>query len=267
MKKKISVTVLALVLVFAFVSTALAAGPVWMENFDSYTDGQDVHGVNGWKGWFNDPAASALVSSAQSLNAPHSIDINGGSDLVHEYSETTGQWAYRTYQYIPSDMQGLTYFIMLNQYDDAGATNNWSVQTNFDGATGMITDDSSGAQMPFVTDTWAEICVEIDLDADTQIFYYNRVGLYNGVWNGYQSGAGTGANAIGAVDLFANGASPVYYDNMTLTAGSCTVPTDVNLSGFGGSSDAGSMMPLALVGGLLLVGGALFVSRRRQASI
>jgi archaellum component FlaG (FlaF/FlaG flagellin family) len=42
------------------------------------------------------------------------------------------------------------------------------------------------------------------------------------VWNGYQSGAGTGSDAIAAVDLFANGASAVYYDDLSLTPGAPT---------------------------------------------
>lgn len=265
MTKKVAVTVLALVLVLAFVSTALASGPVWSDNFDSYTDGDSLHGMNGWKGWNDTPAATAFVSSMQSLSAPHSVDVNGGADLVQEYTESTGVWRYRAYMYIPSDFAGLTYFIMLNQYADNG-TQNWSVQTNFDSTTGMMVDDGSGATMAYVTDQWAEICVEIDLDLDTQIFFYNRAPLYNGAWNGYISGVGTGANEIGAVDLFANGASPVYYDEMSLAAGTCNEPTDVNLSGFGGSSDGVSLAPLA-IGGLLLVGAVLVISRRRQASI
>ena len=56
------------------------------DDFDSYATGQDLHGVNGWKGWFNDPAASASTTDAQARSNPNSVDIVGPSDLVREYS-------------------------------------------------------------------------------------------------------------------------------------------------------------------------------------
>ena len=49
----------------------------WMDNFDGYAAGQDLQGVGGWKGWFNDPAASASTTDAQALSAPNSVDIVG----------------------------------------------------------------------------------------------------------------------------------------------------------------------------------------------
>jgi uncharacterized repeat protein (TIGR01451 family) len=56
--------------------------------------------------------------------------------------------------------------------------------------------------------------VEIDLDADTQTFYYNGAQFYTGTWSGHVSGGG--ATAIGVVDLYANSATSVYYDDMSL---------------------------------------------------
>jgi len=79
-------------------------GVVWSENFDSYPNGQDLHGVGGWKGWDNDPIYTAYVSDAQSRSNPHSVDIKENADLVHEYSGyTTGYYIYTAYIYMPSD--------------------------------------------------------------------------------------------------------------------------------------------------------------------
>ena len=106
----------------------------WSDNFDSYATGSQLHGQGGWKGWSNDPAAGALTSSAQARSAPNSAAIVGASDLVHEYSGyTSGPWVYTAWQYAPTDMTGLSYFILLNTYNDAG-TNNWSTQVQFDAA-------------------------------------------------------------------------------------------------------------------------------------
>ena len=85
-------------------------------------------------------------SAAQAHSAPNSAAIVGSSDLVHEYSGVNaGQYTYRAWQYVPSTMTGLSYFILLNQYDDAGTNNNWSVQVSFDGDTNTVTNEGASA--------------------------------------------------------------------------------------------------------------------------
>ena len=193
-------------------------GVEFEENFDSYADGSDMHNQGGWKGWDNSPAAGALVTSAQSLSAPHSVDIVGASDLVHEFTGyTSGQWIFTAWSYVPSgSVGGPSYFILLNTYNDFGPYN-WSTQVFFDTVGGVVFSDSTGGTVPLVTDAWAEIRVEIDLDADLQDFYYNGQLLHSFSWT--EGISGGGALNIGAVDLFANGATSVYYDDISLCPG------------------------------------------------
>ena len=202
---------------------------LWSDNFDSYANGTNLHGVNGWKGWGNDPNAAAVVTNAASFSAPNSVDINGPSDLVHEYSgATSGTWAYIAYQYVPGNMTGVSYFILLNQYDDAGTTNNWSTQVQFDGVNNIVLSDPDGATLPLIRDRWVEIRVEIDLNADSQTFFYDNTILYTKSWT--EGNSGGGILNIGAVDLFANGATTVYYDDMSLSqigGGTCSAPVDI----------------------------------------
>ncbi len=212
-------------------ATAAPEGANWSDNFDSYATGSQLHGQGGWKGWFNDPTAGALTSSAQARSTPNSAAILGASDLVHEYGETDGQWVYTAWQYVPSNFTGQSYFILLNQYNDAGTTLNWSTQVMFDGATNQVVNDGgvSGGTLPLVRGQWVELRVEIDLDADTQAFYYNNQLLYSGTWSGQVSGGGV--TSIAAVDLFANNASVVYYDDMSLVnvtgPAVCDAPSDI----------------------------------------
>jgi hypothetical protein len=189
----------------------------WMDNFDSYATGSQLHGQGGWKGWFNDPSGGALTSDAQANSAPNSAAILGASDLVHEYfGYTSGAWVYKAMQFVPYGFVGQSYFILLNSYNDAGSNLNWSVQILFNGTTNMVINDggASGGTLPLIRGQWVELRVEIDLDADTQAFYYNNQLLYAGTWTDEVSGGGV--LNIGAVDLFANGASVVYYDDMSL---------------------------------------------------
>jgi hypothetical protein len=107
---------------------------------------------------------------------------------------------------------------MLNTYsNDAACTGcNWSVQVNFNTATGdIVNEGASSGTATIVYDTWVPIEVRIDLDGNTQTFFYNNVLLYTGSWTEEVSGGGQ-AN-IGTVDLFANSATSVFYDDITLS--------------------------------------------------
>jgi hypothetical protein len=201
----------------------------WLDSFDTYTLGT-IQGQGGWKGWYNDPDAAGVVSDVMALSAPYSQAIAGAADSVHEYSGyTSGFWSYKAMQYIPTDFTGQSAFILLNSYDDAGANMNWSVQVSFDGDIGLVSNDGvSGGTLPMIKGQWVEIRVDIDLFNDAQSFYYGGNLLYTGTWTDENTGGG--ALNIGAVDLFANLASVVYYDDMALVVDIpdvCQLPGDI----------------------------------------
>lgn len=215
----------------------------WSENFDEYPPDTDLFGLNGWKGWANSPGATAFTTDDQAFSTPNSVDINGNSDLVHEYfGYTSGTWVYSAKQYVPSGMVGQSYFILLNQYDDAGVTNNWSTQVYFDYAAGTVVNTGIGAEtLPLITDQWVDISVVIDLDNDVQTFYYGGDVLYTGSWKEGISGGGI-AN-IAAVDLFANLATTVYYDDIALWQPGADVPW-LSESPSSGTTPPGGSVPV-----------------------
>ncbi len=193
--------------------------PDWCDNFDSYPTDTQLQGVGGWKGWANDPAAAGYTRDTYARSTPNSIEIVNFTDAVHEYSGyTSGIWYYTAWQYIPTGSTGESYFILLNQYDDAGTTNNWSTQVNFNSDLNLVVaeGEAAGATLPLVRDQWMEIRVEIDLVNDVQKFYYGGNLLYESTWTDGMSGGGI--LNIAAVDLWGNGASAVYYDDMSLTS-------------------------------------------------
>lgn len=203
---------LLLALPVALATTLTATADV-ADNFDSYVAGSQLHGQGGWKGWDNSAGAGALVSSAFAYSSPNSVNITGGSDLVRTFSGvTSGLWTFSIMQYIPSTSTGNSYFILLNQYNDGGPYD-WSVQIQNNMGTSLITSDiGGGATLPMVKDAWAEYRFDISITGNTVSEYYNNQFLSTHAWHD-----GTGQNALGAIDLYANNAGPVYYDNLQVS--------------------------------------------------
>lgn len=191
----------------------------WSDNFDSYTDGQLLDGTpddGGWKGWDNNAGAAGMVTTAYAHSPDNSDQIWAASDNVHEYSGyTSGQWIYTAWQYIPTDFSGMTYFIMLCDYNDGGPYT-WVVQVHFDSSLGLVESEFAGDQLPLVTGRWVEIRCEIDLDSDWLKIYYDGTLLSEHAYTDTVQGVGGGTLNIAAVDLFAYEATPVYYDDISL---------------------------------------------------
>ena len=207
--------------------TAMPAskGRDWFENFDSYTTGSPLHGQGGWAGWDNNAAATGYVSDVQAQSTPNSVQIQWNSgvaaDMVHEYSGVNSDaWIYKAWQYVPSSMTGIQFFILMNTYT-AGTTHNspdWSLQLEFSATGGYIRDfNNVAASRPLLTNTWVEIRVEIDFEADVQTVYYDNVQFISKSWrNGVAQG---GAKNLACVDLYAGDSTStaVYYDDLSLT--------------------------------------------------
>lgn len=202
--------------IIAFGSVALSspASADWFDNFDSYANGSGLHGQGGWHGWDGNPGADAYVSNLYSHSAPHSAAVAGATDIVQEFSGYSASvWMFKTWQYIPSEFSGQSYFLLLNVYNDFGPYN-WSTQVMFDGTSGMVISDPEGDAVPMIRGQWVEIEVRIDLDANLQAFYYDGQQLFQKSWT--EGVSGGGVLDIAAVDLYANSASAIYYDDISL---------------------------------------------------
>lgn len=225
----------------------------WSEDFDSYVAGSQIVGQGGWEEW--GPGTGAFVSDLYSRSPENSLEITGASDVVHQYTGyTSNKWFYKTWVYIPSDFSGESYFILLNTYNYPSGPYEWSVQIFFDSADGYVHCDCGRSPgdvvtYPYVTNGWSEIRVYVDLDEDwVQIFYNSQLlddplladhpTLGGGQqWTAGPFGNDQGVLNIAAVDLYANSASPVYYDDMSLAPAETWVDVKVN------GGDAGVQIP------------------------
>ena len=223
MEKNSITKVLAIGVIVLFLGASATIGAserAWADNFDGYTNGQLLDGTpddGGWTGWADDPAAYGTVTDAEARSSPHSVEIAVASDLVHEYEGySSGQWIYTAWQYIPLDFEGMSYFIMLCGYDGGGAGTVWVVQVHFDSELDTVVSEFNNEELPIIYGEWVEIRVEIDLDGDWMDIFYGGDLLASHAYTDTVQGTGGGTLNIAAVDLFANGATPVYYDDISL---------------------------------------------------
>jgi hypothetical protein len=216
-------------LVVAVVGLALAPAAMaqWSDNFDSYPAGS-INGQGGWQGWDGAAGAAGVVTSSISRSAHNSQQVNGAADSVHQYSGiTAGQWSYVAWQYIPHDFAGDSYFILNNDYANGGPYN-WAVQIKFAGSGTLNEDMRTGSTINYIRSAWAEIRIDFDLTANTVSEYYNGTLFASGTW------AAAGPVSLEAVDLFANNASNIYYDDMSVTR--VPAPASLALLGLGAAA-------------------------------
>lgn len=187
----------------------------WAENFDAYANGSSLHGQGGWTGWDNNPAATAFVTNAQAHSVPHSAEIRPTSDLVQQYGGVnTGQWVFTGWSYVPSGGSGDQYLILLNTYNHLGPYN-WSLQVHLSQSTQTVVNDFDGSiVLPILPDRWVEVRVEIDFAADQQSTFYGGTLLSQTDWT--TAGGGGGVLNLAALDLFSNGSSRVFWDDLSL---------------------------------------------------
>ena len=197
------------------------------DDFDAYAADSELHGQAGWKGWDDNIAAGAPVTQDQANSALQAAEIELDADLVHELCSTGyGAWSYSAWQYIPSDFVSGgggafdgSWFILLNTYNDGGPYN-WSMQAQADSNDGLFKVHDGfgdlGGSVPYDTDRWVKIQTIIDLDDDWTRVYYDDELVTEYSWTGGVLGGGNGVLDIAAVDLFANGSTGVYYDDLKL---------------------------------------------------
>lgn len=235
----IAILLTLVICIAALTAPVFAISILWSEDWDSYSTGQNMHGINGWKGWDNDPTWTAYTSNVQYFSAPNSIAIAGASDLVYEFPNYGNNvLVFTTQMFVPSDFTGASYFILMNIYVD-GSPYDWLTQVRFSSSSNLVIDDMGVGTLPLIKDQWVEISVETDMASDTQKFYYGGNLLYNHDWGGLHD-----MISIDAINLFANGSSPVYYDDLSIAKGEASIDIEKFTNGVNADTPTGPVISI-----------------------
>ncbi len=207
----------------------------FFDNFDSYVAGSTIAGQGGWETWGGAAGANTVVVNNFSFSPPNSLGLSGAADIVHQWAGlTTGTWYAKAQTYVPSSSTGELFFIILNRYDGgtcAGTDCNWSVQlamcqagclttgVNPGFATNLGGSDVAGTGVAtLLTNQWVEVVVEANLTANQYSIWYNNILLDILPWTQ------TGDINIACFDLFSNGSTESYMDDIWLDT---TIPVEL----------------------------------------
>ena len=219
-----------------FESKSSSTDIVWSDNFDSYSLGQLLDGDpedGGWKICHCPyPSEGAYVVDDQSLSNPHSVEIVGESDIIHEFSGIySGNWTFTDWIYVPAEFSEAC-ALALDSYMPDPWVNELvfrQLAVVFNGDTGFIECYPTGPTLPLITDQWVELRIEFDLEADWLECYYNDEILIAKNWT-EDIIWGTGFRNLAAVTLsytqsYGPMDTPIYHDDFSIDGeGSGLIP-------------------------------------------
>lgn len=224
------------------VCTGCSYNPYWYDGLDDYDSGSNVKSQGGWFTWDMDPYAGALVTDAQAYTEPHSVEVVDASSVTREFCDAeVTQWLFSARLYVPADfVSGVnddlvgSYLNLFSYYDwaDSSSDSEQSVRLHADSVSNtFIRDGAVPAALPLIRDTWVEVEVWIDLEADAyRVFYDGQELGQEEPWSDGVYGGADGFINIAAANFQANDSSAVYWDEIGLFAHN-PCPCDLDDSG------------------------------------
>ncbi|MDA3813636.1 MAG: lamin tail domain-containing protein, partial [Candidatus Cloacimonetes bacterium] len=191
---------------------------IYTDDLESYTVG-DYLAVQSadWTTWSNAPGTGedALISNVQALSGSNSVVVEGTSDLVLLMDNyTSGVYSMELNLFVPTGHSG---YWNLQKTNTIGQE--WAFQILFE-TDGIATADAGAAAaltFPFDFDTWINMELVIDLDADWCEIWVDGTLMFEYQWTLGCFGT-PGLLSLGGMNLFASGGSPMcYFDDFTFS--------------------------------------------------
>ncbi len=205
---------------------------IYFENFDEYTADEYLAVVDeNWTTWTNQPgtAEDALISDDFAMSAPNSVKVTGTTDAVFPCGDlTSGSYSLSFDYYVPAGKAG--YYNVQHIF-----ASEWAIECylHADLTSRIIAGGQEISNVTFDANTWFNVQVDIDLDADLATMYWDGVEIISWQWS-LQTDGTAGANQLGCVNMYAGAEgtdSPLYYfDNFTFVSlSSALTPATVQL--------------------------------------
>lgn len=196
------------------ITTEAVGEIVFQDDFDAYNAGELLACQNSddWTTWSNNPcgADDAMVVDTYSASESNSVQIINDIDLVKPFDAldyTNGHYVLSFNMMIPAGKDA--YWNVLSEWVDVQT---WALEVFFDN--GNLTTSVGGGTYSYAYDTWMQMKVDIDLNANWAIFSIDDTEIQSWMWS-----AGSEVNALGAVNFYGNAQTnpcEFYFDDFSL---------------------------------------------------
>ena len=208
------------------VKPLLNSAVFWTDNFDSYTLGQYLDGTPDDGGWIicdcDYNSDGAYVVDTQSLSNPHSLEIIGETDILHEFTRLcSGVWTFTTSVYVPDIFldRGAIGFDSYHPFPWDGIALMRQLVVYFTGSTGRVSCSPSGPELPLITEQWVELRIEIDFEEDWLDCFYNDEFLIGKKWSYDHVPGYYGYRNLAAICVSYSTSemdTPIYFDDFSI---------------------------------------------------
>jgi hypothetical protein len=209
--------------VSVFASAAAGQFP-FSDDFESYQAGAfpcataGCTGPGGWGLWhytYEGGPRPADIVTGNAHSGTKAVRLRVGSDVIKTGELTSGRWTITAYTYFPGSLTAPTdagYFILLDDCSTQPPIH-FSSLLLFEGVSGQLknTADPDAGSVPLVRDQWAELRIELDLDAGTNSVFYNGQTFY--LNRPYAVG---GARRVECLALFSDGVAGMLFDTISV---------------------------------------------------
>ena len=218
-------TLLALSVFLA--ASAAQSQVIFEDNFDSYTAGSGIaaQGNGAWDTWTGNHAGEdGAVSSAYASSGLNSGEINGNTvDLILPLGPlTAGKYDLEFKMLIPTGSQG-GYFNGLHNWVNNSTTYQWALEVFFDntGQCSYNTGGTEGNGPALSLDTWFDVKVTADMDADMGYLSINGALINSWTWSLNSANGAAGNNRLDAFNFFGSntggGSGHYFIDDVKVT--------------------------------------------------
>lgn len=199
-----------------------ASPSFFFDDFDSYTAGEQLACQNpeAWTTWSNAPCSDedAWVSDDVSYSGSNSVKVINDVDLVKVLdNHTEGLFNISFKLYIPSG--NYAYFNSLQVFN--GSSSEWGFEGYFPpgGTANISAGGANAATYSFSYDTWLDIRLQVDLNANWAEYYYNNNLIHGWQWSLGANGSGN-LNQLGGIDFYgwteSGGTALFYFDDFRI---------------------------------------------------
>ena len=217
-------------LVVGLLISSIGISQPFSDDFEGFTVGDYVSSDANWDTWSGGTGTSEDATISDDFNhtagGSNAMKVISGNDIIYSCgNKTTGIYQIKFWYYVPTGQGG--YFNVQHAFGDT-----WAFSVEFhDGGTGFLHVNDANHDFTYSQDTWIEVVMNIDLDADNIVLTIEETEIHD--WPFSQEESGGDPNiTLDCVNFYgyADVTPPYYVDDFEYTGSGGLEHAELELS-------------------------------------